>query len=94
VLASEGLAIFTTRAIVDDGTEFTPSVELCLLEPCKKAGLVVLSGQLVSNRDIDEMAAVVMADLREWKREAKAALAKALAQRARDGVPVRLFARR
>lgn len=74
------MSTFTTRVVVDDGTEFSPSVELCVED--RRGGrtrLVAVSGQLVSHADIDGMAAMAIDELREWAREAKAKLAGAQA---------------
>lgn len=83
----------TTRVVVDDGTEFSPSVELCLAEVRRgRARLIAISGQLMSHADIDGMVATVIYDIREWRLEAKAQLDAAQAQAARDGVPQRQLA--
>ena len=74
------MSTFTTRVVVDDGTEFSPSVELCVKGGRRgRTRLVAVSGQLMSNADIDGMAAMVIDELREWAREAKVKLDEAQA---------------
>ena len=71
---------FATRVVVDDATEFSPSVELCVYDGGRRrARLAAVSGQLMSHADIDEMAAMLIDELRAWAHEAKAKLDEAQA---------------
>jgi hypothetical protein len=84
---------FTVRVVVDDGTEFSPAVELCVDDARSgRTRLVAVSGHLMSHGDIDEMTAMVIDELRDWVRKAKVKLNEAQAQGARHGGPRRTLA--